>query len=288
MNQTGLVADIVSTWLEKAERRPTLVFAVDRAHAKHLQERFLAAGVSAAYQDMNTTDSERAAIRKGFHDGTYRVVCNVGTLTTGVDWDVRCIVLARPTKSEMLFVQIVGRGLRVAHGKPDCLILDHSDNHSRLGFVTSIHHDHLDDGKPQAKAKRTPPKPRECPSCHMLHPPRVRACPNCGADVIEVRRQKIAGQTEADGALRQFNGRVKGALVRVNGDLMDKADLHRELTIYAKDKGYNPRFADVMFKEATGAWPERGRVSFVTGVSPAVARWIKARQIAYLNRKKRA
>ena len=59
---------------------------------------------------------------------------------------MRCIILARPTKSEMLFVQMIGRGLRTADGKADCLILDHSDNHLRLGFVTDIHHDKLDDG----------------------------------------------------------------------------------------------------------------------------------------------
>ena len=56
----------------------------------------------------------------------------------GIDWDVRCIILARPTKSEMLFVQIIGRGLRLAEGKEDCLILDHSDTHLRLGFVTGL------------------------------------------------------------------------------------------------------------------------------------------------------
>ena len=69
-------------------------------------------------------------------------------MTTGVDLDVRCIILARPTKSEILYTQIVGRGLRTAEGKQDCLILDHSDTTLRLGFVTDIHHEHLDDGRP--------------------------------------------------------------------------------------------------------------------------------------------
>jgi DNA repair protein RadD len=287
VNTTQLVGDIVKTWAEKAEGRQTLVFAVDRAHAKHLQERFLAAGVTATYQDMNTTDAERAAIRRGFHDGTYCVVCNVGTLTTGVDWDVRCVVLARPTKSEILFVQIVGRGLRTALGKSDCLILDHSDNHSRLGFVTSIHHAELDDGKGKKPKEKKKPSPRECPQCHFLRPPRVMQCPNCGQDAIKVRRPKIAGmgQPEANGKLRQFNGH--GPLVRVGGQLMDRADLYRELAIYAEQKGYSHKFAAASFKEITGQWPERHRRSLVTQVSPAVARIIAARQIGYFNRRRR-
>ena len=55
MNKATLVGDVVSTWLQHAEGRPTLCFAVDRAHAKHLQLQFEAAGVPTAYQDMNST-----------------------------------------------------------------------------------------------------------------------------------------------------------------------------------------------------------------------------------------
>ena len=103
MSQKFLVADIVQTWLSKAKGLPTLCFAVNRDHARNLQEQFEAAGVKTAYQDANTKMDERAAIKRGFHDGSIEVVVNIGTLTTGIDWDVRAISLARPTKSEMLF-----------------------------------------------------------------------------------------------------------------------------------------------------------------------------------------
>jgi superfamily II DNA or RNA helicase len=61
------------------------------------------------------------------------------------------VILARPTKSEILYTQIIGRGLRTAHGKDHCLILDHSDTTLRLGFVTDIHHTTLDDGAKKKK-----------------------------------------------------------------------------------------------------------------------------------------
>jgi superfamily II DNA or RNA helicase len=48
---------------------------------------------------------------------------------------------------------MIGRGLRTADGKDDCLILDHSDNHIRLAFVTDIHHDELDDGRERQKGR---------------------------------------------------------------------------------------------------------------------------------------
>ena len=149
MSKPVLVADTVATWLRLGEDRPTLCFAVDRAHARRIADEFEAAGVPTGYVDANTPADERERIGKRLREGQIKVVCNVFCLTTGVDWDVRCIILARPTKSEILYTQIIGRGLRTAEGKADCLILDHSDTTLRLGFVTDIHHEHLDDGRHQ-------------------------------------------------------------------------------------------------------------------------------------------
>ena len=154
MNKQPLVADIVETWLKHGVGRPTLCFAVNRAHAQHIADRFAEHGVRAGYVDCFTPANERTDIRNKFASGEYQIVCNVGVLTLGVDWDVRCIILARPTKSEMLYVQIIGRGLRTVEGKDHCLILDHSDTTLRLGFVTEIHHDELDDGKTRKSHKR--------------------------------------------------------------------------------------------------------------------------------------
>lgn len=86
MNKTVLVADVVTTWLERAAGRPTLCFAVDRAHAKNLQQKFLSEDVSAEYIDCFTEAPERNAIAMRFHAGEVQVVCNVGCLTTGIDW----------------------------------------------------------------------------------------------------------------------------------------------------------------------------------------------------------
>jgi DNA repair protein RadD len=279
MNTEGLVADIVKTWLAKAEGRPTLVFAVDRAHARHLEERFTAAGVATAYQDALTPPEERAAIRRAFAEKRTAVVCNVGTLTTGVDWDVRCIVLARPTRSEILFTQIVGRGLRTAPGKDHLLILDHSDNHARLGFVTDIHHDTLDDGKPKPAKPRPRALPRECPVCRFLRPPRVPKCPSCGADVIEVRPARALGlpRGEAEGRLDRLRQGGPGELVNLGGVLINGADLYRELCLYAEGRGWKRGFAAHVYKEATGRWPDPRRLSMASEVSPSVEHWIRNR-----------
>ncbi|MHA6687660.1 DEAD/DEAH box helicase [Mesorhizobium sp. A556] len=181
MSQPVLIADTVSTWLRLGEDRPTLCFAVDRAHARKLADQFEAAGVPTGYVDMDTPSDERRRIGERLKHGQIKVVCNVYTLTTGVDWDVRCIILARPTKSETLFTQIIGRGLRTAAGKVDCLILDHSDTTLRLGFVDDIHHDRLDMSAHQkgsnSRKDRDTPLPKECSACSRLSHPASASAP---------------------------------------------------------------------------------------------------------------
>ena len=120
----GLVADVVDTWKSYGRGLPTLVFAVNRAHAAQLVDQFAAAGVAMGYCDKHTDLVERKLLFAQMARGEIAGIVNIATLTTGVDADVRCIVLARPTRSEMLFVQMVGRGLRTAPGKSECIARD--------------------------------------------------------------------------------------------------------------------------------------------------------------------
>lgn len=271
MDKPALTADVVETWRRLGEDRPTLVFAVDRAHARHLQERFAEAGIPTGYVDAFTELDEREAIRKKFHSGEMRVVVNVGCLTTGVDWDVRCIVLARPTKSEMLFVQIIGRGLRTADGKANCRIIDHSDTHLRLGFVTDVHREKLDDGQPKAKtaSERKQPLPKECPSCSYLKPAKVHACPACGF--------APATQSSVDTA--------DGDIARVDGKMMAASRAARqrwysEVLWICRERGYKPGWAANQYREKFGVWP-RGLDDVPSQPGPEVASWVKSRLIRY-------
>ena len=286
MNKAPLVADVVETWIKRGEARPTLCFAVDRAHAKHLQQQFEGAGVRCGYQDAYTDPPERAQIREDFKAGRLEVVCNVGTLTTGVDWDVRCIILARPTKSEMLHVQVIGRGLRMADGKADCLILDHSDNHQRLGFVTDIHHHELDDGKDRGKAeKRKPPVPKECPSCHYLRPPKVSKCPACGFQPAAQSNVEIV-----DGELQEITRGKKTEInkygIVLRGVLHPHRLFYRMLMSHAASRGYKPGFAAAKYKDAIGTWPPRAwGADAPADASYEVLQWLRSQQIKYAKRR---
>jgi len=286
MQKGAITADIVTTWLERAEGRSTICFAVDRAHARSIAEAFEKAGVRCGYMDANTPRDERDEIRKEFERGNLQVVSNVGVLTTGVDWDVRCIILARPTKSEMLYVQMIGRGLRTANGKADCLILDHSDTTLRLGFVTDIHHHKLNDGT-IAKAvdgsedEPETPKPKECPSCGVLKAPKVRKCPACGFEPqAQSQVEVIQGELVELGAHRKA----------MEASMAEKTKFFAELQGYSSEKNYKPGWAANQYKQRYGVWPNHPSIRYAMPIEPSggTLSWIRSRQIAYAKAKEKA
>jgi superfamily II DNA or RNA helicase len=271
MNQGGLVADIVQSWLLHGENRPTLCFAVNRAHAKALQQQFGSAGVEAGYIDAKTDPIERKLIEGQLRRGEIRVVCNVGCLTTGIDWDVRCIILARPTRSDMLFAQMIGRGLRTADGKADCLILDHADNHARFGFVADIHHDHLDDGhRRKVRASLVGEAlPKECPKCAFLRAHDVVECPNCG---FKPERQNTV--EVKPGALVQIAGKNRSF------DRAEKQKWYSGLLHVAQVRGRKSGWAAHAFREKFGDWP-RGLVREPEAPSAEVENFVRFKDIRY-------
>jgi DNA repair protein RadD len=280
MDKSALVADVITTWIERAENRPTLCFAVDRTHAKHLQQRFIECGIAAEYIDCYTTKLDRKAIAKRFHAGEVDVVCNVGVLTTGIDWDVRCIILARPTKSEMLFVQMIGRGLRTADGKDDCLILDHSDNHLRLGFVTDLHHDQLDDGRERQKAqpKAKEALPKKCGKCSFLKPAKVLVCPACG-----FKPEPKCDVVNKEGELVEFSAHGVRKQTKT-----DRLGFYRELKHFANASGYKSGWVAHKYKEKFGHWPKGLDHWPPMPPSPETLGWIRSRQIAFAKASKGA
>lgn len=286
MEQAQLVANVIETWRLRWGEDKTLLFCVDCAHAKMLQARFNEAGIPCAYQDAHTSSADRAEIKRGFHNGTYKIVANIGTLTVGIDWDVRCLILARPTKSEMLFVQIIGRALRTAPGKDHALILDHTDTTSRLGFVTSIHHEYLNGGKmdQNAPAKRSPPLPKPCSNCAYLIPVGCKVCPECGHE------RKVESQIyERDGQLVElsFDGRPKGKTdpKRYRYTYAEKRQFYLQLRAYQLTKPHwKPGWAAVQYREKfKEGWPpwSWNALPPAEGVGIEVKRWLTFKFMEY-------
>jgi ATP-dependent helicase IRC3 len=113
---------------ELARDRRTIAFCVTVAHARNLSRSLNVLGVPAGIVHGAMPSYERARALRDFREGRTQVLTNVGVLTEGFDDPgVSCIAMARPTRSEGLYAQCVGRGTRLHPGKRDCLILDFVD-----------------------------------------------------------------------------------------------------------------------------------------------------------------
>ncbi|KAK5121631.1 hypothetical protein LTR85_004803 [Meristemomyces frigidus] len=116
----------VRSWLTKAEsRKSTLVFCVDLAHVADLTAMFRRHHIDARLVTGTTKPKDRAETLYAFKRGEYPVLLNCGIFTEGTDIpNIDCIILARPTQSRNLLVQMVGRGLRKHPGKENCHVID--------------------------------------------------------------------------------------------------------------------------------------------------------------------
>jgi DNA repair protein RadD len=151
-------------------RRSWLVFCITVSHGVHVCEELQQIGVNAKSVFGTTPKGERDLIIEEFRRGEIQALVSVNVLGTGFNvCEVDLIAGLRPTQSAGLWLQQVGRGLRNAPGKVDCLVMDFSGNTRRHGPIDTIKSDlinHVD--------------VVECPSCHSIVPADSVACPDCG------------------------------------------------------------------------------------------------------------
>jgi ATP-dependent helicase IRC3 len=117
---------LVQTWTTKARgRNSTLIFCVDLSHVSSLTAKFRAYGIDAQFVTGDTPGKIRSARIDAFRNGEFPVLLNCGVFTEGTDIpNIDCVLLARPTKSRNLLVQMIGRGMRLHKGKDNCHIID--------------------------------------------------------------------------------------------------------------------------------------------------------------------
>jgi ATP-dependent helicase IRC3 len=121
-------AHIVASYINLAPSKKALVFASGVRHAEELALSFRQASVETAVILGTTPSEERKTILSKFSTGEIKVIVNVGVLTEGFDEpSVEAIILAKPTRSALLYTQIVGRGTRLNEGKEHCIIIDIAD-----------------------------------------------------------------------------------------------------------------------------------------------------------------
>lgn len=190
LSRPKLIGDVVGNWLRIANRKRTLCFAVNKAHGAALLDSFRHQGVAAEMLTDADDEVTREEIIERLEAGETSVVINCFLLAYGVDVpSVECIILARPTRSLTMYLQMVGRGLRSAPGKTHCIVIDHGHVVEHLGlphseFEWSLEADrnvNVAAGR-AAQRKAGVESVRTCPECSAmwLSSEQGQACPSCG------------------------------------------------------------------------------------------------------------
>lgn len=247
VDQPKLVGDIVSHWHRLANGKPTICFATSITHSQHIVSEFKKSGVTAEHIDCYMGEDEKDSILRRFKAGEFTVLSNCALLAEGFDYPAcEVMILARPTKSLIRYIQMVGRILRPFHGKERGLLLDHSGSVSQLGFPTDDLPLVLDDGRPasQQKKDREEAKPKKCPVCLFMKPPKAAKCPKCGHEAKRTPEEV----SHEEGELVKLEKKPKIGK-------HDKQQIWSECLGLAAMKNKSNGWASHLYKSITGVFP---------------------------------
>lgn len=266
MKTATIVGDIVTHWKDRVQASgnpQTVLFAVNKAHSMILRDRFRDEGIAATHIDESTKASERKHVKQDLSSGQVQVVCNCQILTEG--WDMPslgAVVLARPTKSVALFLQMAGRGMRTHNGKTGWLLMDHAGSVLEHGFPQSDREYSLDKVAVTQKGKEeSGPAVTVCEDCFAIYASRIRVCPSCGHE-RKVQERSIEEDSDAELAEltpKQLEDmkRKKARKIPWVARVARLTDLYEE----AEEKEYRKGWANHQFKSIVGVWPpEKMRV----------------------------
>lgn len=275
VDKPALVGDIVQHWQRLAAGKPTVVFASNIAHSQHIVAEFIRHGVKAVHIDYHHDDEERAEILDGFNQGRFTVLSNSALLAEG--WDcprAEAAILARPTKSLIRYIQMVGRTLRPHPGKERALLLDHSGTVLRLGFATDDLPLELDDGNANKagsrKEERKKSEPKPCPKCKFVRDAGVHECPKCG-----FKPQRRSDVEVFDGELVKVDRKSKKPATH---DV--KQHVYSQLLHVARARGYRPGWAANQYRARFGVWP-RGLRDVPAAPTDELLGWLKSQAIRF-------
>lgn len=167
------IASEIVTRAKNEARRRWLVFCAGVKHAEHMRDELRSLGVVAEMVTGATPKKEREALIKDFREGRITALTNAMVLTTGFDApETDLVVLLRPTMSPGLYMQMVGRGLRLKKDTDYCLVLDFAGVIAQHGPVVSI--------IPPEESGTGDAPVKVCPKCGEIIHAAVMVCPACG------------------------------------------------------------------------------------------------------------
>ena len=163
LNKKPSIERLYQSLEEYGKGRKGIVYAINISHAQKITKLYQEHGVKAIAIDSKTPATERQQDIEAFKKGDIQVLVNVDIFSEGFDCpDVEFVQLARPTLSLAKYLQMVGRGLRVAKGKKSCVIIDNVGLYRVFGLPSQVWNwNAMFEGKLKVGKKKETPKDRE-------------------------------------------------------------------------------------------------------------------------------
>ena len=163
LNKKPSIERLYQSLEEFGKDRKGIVYAINISHAQKITKLYQENGVKAIAIDSKTPATERQQDIEAFKKGDIQVLVNVDIFSEGFDCpDVEFVQLARPTLSLAKYLQMVGRGLRVAKGKKNCVIIDNVGLYRVFGLPSQVWNwNAMFEGKLTVGKRKETPKDRE-------------------------------------------------------------------------------------------------------------------------------
>ena len=163
LNKKPSIDRLYQSLEEYGKDRKGIVYAINISHAQKITKLYQEHGLKAIAIDSKTPATERQQDIEAFKKGDIQVLVNVDIFSEGFDCpDVEFVQLARPTLSLAKYLQMVGRGLRVAKGKKNCVIIDNVGLYRVFGLPSQVWNwNAMFEGKLKVGKKKETPKERE-------------------------------------------------------------------------------------------------------------------------------
>jgi superfamily II DNA or RNA helicase len=195
LEESGAILEIADGIVEHAADRKGVAFTPTVATAHSLARALRARGITAEALDGTTPKDLRKGMLKRLRSGETRWVVNCGVLTEGFDEpSISCVCVARPTKFQGLYIQMVGRGTRLHPGKKNLLILDVTGASERHELTSYVDLGLTDTPTKRKKDKDEERSPQVCPVCQTACTEPEHRCALC--------QRRLPATLIREGALR--------------------------------------------------------------------------------------
>lgn len=244
IDKPKITGSAIDHYLRLCRGMPAITFCVSISHAEHVAAEFNSCGIKTMCIHGNLSPYQRESAICGLGDGTWQNLTSCDLISEGTDIPIVAAGIGlRPTASLGLYMQQVGRILRVYPGKTSAVWLDHVGNCLRHGLPTDDREWSLEGHKKRKKTtEEQAPKCRQCAKCYAMFSAAINICPQCGEPFIVTVKREI---NQVSGELVEFD-RARVEFMKKQKRMEEgRANSLEDLLRIARERGYSPAWAHI-------------------------------------------